>query len=198
MAFIVDIRRQNLLHHLLYKALIELSPTRADFLSRLFGRAKPQGLRVERARRSAAHRVHRRAAGRRADRTRTASARFSIISSRKHSFTLDEDDTRVIEYIYQHVLPIRARASRYAPVAAVVSAAATSARHLDAVSGVRRSQMQTRRRGPNRGYLANEAQLRHRCATCSCKNLIVPIVGDFAGPKALRAVGSFVRERAGR
>ena len=30
------------------------------------------------------------------------------------------------------------------------------------------------------------------------KNLIVPIVGDFAGPKALRAVGRFVRERGGK
>ena len=27
------------------------------------------------------------------------------------------------------------------------------------------------------------------------KNLIVPIVGDFAGPKALRAVGAFLRDR---
>ena len=38
-AFIVDIRRQNMLLHLMYKALIELSPTREEFLSRLFSRA---------------------------------------------------------------------------------------------------------------------------------------------------------------
>ena len=43
-AFIVDIRRQNMLHHLLYKALIEISPDRADFLSRLFSRPRPAGL----------------------------------------------------------------------------------------------------------------------------------------------------------
>ena len=36
MAFIVDIRRGNLLEHLLYKALMELSADRAEFLSRLF------------------------------------------------------------------------------------------------------------------------------------------------------------------
>ena len=40
-AFVVDIRRQNLLHHLWYKAVFELSPTRAEFLSRLFARALP-------------------------------------------------------------------------------------------------------------------------------------------------------------
>src|SRR5918994_739348 len=43
-AFIVDIRRQNMLHHLLYKSLIEMSVDRAEFLSRLFSRPRPQGL----------------------------------------------------------------------------------------------------------------------------------------------------------
>src|SRR4030095_5232545 len=35
MAFIVDIRRQNMLEHLLYRSLMELSADRAEFLSRL-------------------------------------------------------------------------------------------------------------------------------------------------------------------
>ena len=38
LAFIIDIRRQSMLEHLLYKALIELSASRAEFLSRLFSR----------------------------------------------------------------------------------------------------------------------------------------------------------------
>ena len=44
LAFIVDIRRQNMMLHLMYKALIEMSPDRADFLSRLFSRPRPAGL----------------------------------------------------------------------------------------------------------------------------------------------------------
>src|SRR5262249_51372337 len=44
MAFVLDIRRDNMLEHLLYKALFELSSDRADFLSRLFSRKRPQGL----------------------------------------------------------------------------------------------------------------------------------------------------------
>jgi hypothetical protein len=44
MAFVVDIRRQNMLEHLLYKALFELAPNRADFVSRLFSRKRPSGL----------------------------------------------------------------------------------------------------------------------------------------------------------
>jgi hypothetical protein len=40
-AFVVDLQRGNLLLHLMYKALIEMSSDRADFLSRLFARPRP-------------------------------------------------------------------------------------------------------------------------------------------------------------
>jgi hypothetical protein len=43
-AFIIDIRRQNMLQHLVYKAAFEMSENRADFLSRLFSRRRPAGL----------------------------------------------------------------------------------------------------------------------------------------------------------
>jgi hypothetical protein len=44
MAFVVDIRRENLTLHLFYKALFELSSDRADFVARLFSRPRPPGL----------------------------------------------------------------------------------------------------------------------------------------------------------
>src|SRR5207237_6289725 len=43
-AFIFDIRRQNMLTHLMYKTIIEQSSDRADFVSRLFSRPRPVGL----------------------------------------------------------------------------------------------------------------------------------------------------------
>src|SRR5262245_33007769 len=43
-AFITDIRRGNLHAQLMYKALFELSADRADFVSRLFSRKRPEGL----------------------------------------------------------------------------------------------------------------------------------------------------------
>src|SRR5262249_50108239 len=43
-SFIVDIRRDNMLEHLLYKAIFELAPDRRDFLSRLFSRKRPPAL----------------------------------------------------------------------------------------------------------------------------------------------------------
>src|SRR5215216_5998993 len=44
MAVLFDIRRQMMVHHLMYKALFEMSSDRADFLSKLFSRARPAGL----------------------------------------------------------------------------------------------------------------------------------------------------------
>src|SRR5215475_568080 len=46
-AFVVDLQRGNLLLHLMYKALIEMSTDRADFLSRLFARPRPAGIGPE-------------------------------------------------------------------------------------------------------------------------------------------------------
>jgi hypothetical protein len=43
-AFITDIRRQNMLELMMYKAVFELCPDRADFLSMLFSRERPEGL----------------------------------------------------------------------------------------------------------------------------------------------------------
>src|SRR6185295_5981578 len=44
MAFVVDIRRQNMLEHLLYKALMESSANRVEFLSRLMSRPRPNSV----------------------------------------------------------------------------------------------------------------------------------------------------------
>src|SRR6185295_9045906 len=41
MAFVFDIRRQNAIELLMYKAIFEMSPTRADFVSRLFSIKSP-------------------------------------------------------------------------------------------------------------------------------------------------------------
>ncbi len=47
MVFITDIRRGNLHTQLMYKALFEMSADRADFVSRLFSKPRPEGLTAE-------------------------------------------------------------------------------------------------------------------------------------------------------
>src|SRR4051812_19081364 len=44
MAFLFDIRRQALLQHQMFKAIFELSPDRADFISMLFAKPRPAKL----------------------------------------------------------------------------------------------------------------------------------------------------------
>src|SRR5436190_5294963 len=44
-AFVLDIRRQNMIELLMYKALFEMSANRVEFVSRLFSRPKPIGLK---------------------------------------------------------------------------------------------------------------------------------------------------------
>src|SRR5262245_17734015 len=46
-AFIVDIRRDMMLEHLLYKAVFEMSADRAEFVSNLFSRARPGQLTAD-------------------------------------------------------------------------------------------------------------------------------------------------------
>src|SRR4029079_12794405 len=41
MAFIVDIRRQAVMQHLMFKAIFEMAPDRAEFISLLFGKPRP-------------------------------------------------------------------------------------------------------------------------------------------------------------
>jgi hypothetical protein len=48
--------------------------------------------------------------------------------------------------------------------------------------------------GESRSYLASEENFQ-TIKTMESENRIIPVVGDFAGEKALRSVGRYVRER---
>jgi hypothetical protein len=48
--------------------------------------------------------------------------------------------------------------------------------------------------GRERTFLATDESFRF-IKDLQSRNLIVPVVGDFAGPTALRAIGAFVRDR---
>src|SRR5262249_54060430 len=46
-AFLIDIRRDMMLEHLMYKAVFEMSADRADFVSNLFSRKRPARLTAD-------------------------------------------------------------------------------------------------------------------------------------------------------
>jgi hypothetical protein len=185
-AFIFDIRRQNLLTHLMYKALIEQSSDRADFVSRLFSRPRPKSVDST----SSAEALF---AAFDTDLPDSATYRRNLASIRdrltkQHGFKLSDEDLATIAYVYQ------------AFVASGPDITYNSG--MGRMGGYGRSQMPsyaelqvaTDSALVHRSYLANEANFRALRAL-ETNNLIVPLVGDFAGPKAIRTVAAYLKER---
>src|SRR6185503_19098095 len=54
--------------------------------------------------------------------------------------------------------------------------------------------MATDDQGKSRSYLATEEAFKF-VKDLETRNLIIPVVGNFAGPKALRAVGAYLKQQ---
>lgn len=181
-AFITDIRRGNLHLHLMYKALFEMSADRADFVSRLFNRKRPLGITTRSSARQLLTAYLQAAPGNEA----AFQANLKAITdhlTRTRGLPLGTDDLAGIEYVYRNF-------HRFGPdihyTSSINGRGGTSyATLMSAIDAATRAE---------RGYLASEDNFAFVKALQQ-KNLIVPIVGDFAGPKALRAVGKFLRDR---
>src|SRR5215467_1492277 len=185
MAVIFDIRRQNAMAHLMYKALFELAPTRADFVSRLFSRP------LARAMPDSATPATLFSAVMSAPMSDSAfeAIRQAIIDrlTTTHGFELTPDDRQSIT----HVL-----ASFFEAGPNINYGYRSAAPNFMSAMYATFAQLQslTNADGVNMAFLANEENYRvlramHR------KNLIVPVVGDFAGPKAIRAVAEYLQQR---
>jgi len=187
MAFIVDIRRGNLDQHLFYKALVEMSADRMDFLSRLFSREKPAAL-VENAAGLPATVLFDAFIG---IEPNPEAFQRNIVDIenwliRKHGFALTPDDLRGIEYVG------RAFFSE-GPDLRYSFPSPRLARVFPTYSDLQKTDDGT---GTSYTYLASEENFRALQAY-ERKNLIVPVIGDFAGPKALRAVGRYIAAHGG-
>ena len=185
-AFIVDIRRGNLLQHLMYKALIELSVDRADFVSRLFSKARPPGV-------GAASSVGELFAAYTEVATSEDLYRQNVRAIReqllkRHGFPLTADDVASLESIY-FAFFWEGPGLRYTAGFGSGGARGVPSRFPT----YEELMLQTDLEGVPHGYLATEAHFR-AIKQLQERNLIVPVVGNFAGPKALRAVGRYARE----
>jgi hypothetical protein len=232
-AFIVDIRRQNMIEHLLYKAVFEMSPNRVEFLSRLFSRKVTPALKAD----------------------STPEELFTAYSSvplyaelhqknlqdvkdllwKQHKFGLTPEDEKSLEHVYNaiaeagtslgysvsdpnlagrlittrvfdpttgtsetkvlgpadviteyRVFRIPGPPGTASPEVSVRSVVSAFPTYTDLMTA-------TDADGLNRSYLASEANYKV-VRELQQKNLIVPLVGDFAGPKAIRAVGQYLKE----
>jgi hypothetical protein len=181
-AFIFDIRRQNMLTHLMYKALLEQSTDRADFLSRLFSRPRPPHLDTLSAPESLFVAYQLVPPDSAAYRRNVASILDHL--SKKHHFSLSDDDTATIAHVYRSFVA-------YGPDITYNSNQGRSG--YGRMPSYAQLQIETDSAGLHRSYMANEANFRV-LKRLEADNLVVPLVGDFAGPTAIRAVGTYLRE----
>jgi len=187
MAFIVDIRRGNLLQHLMYKALFELSSDRAEFISRLFSKPRPANVGPESTvvdLFSAYARVQ----------TSEDLYRLNLLAltdhlTKKRGLPLSPGDLRQVEGLF-FAFFWEGPALRYTTSPSGLG----GARFSSNFPSYEELMMQSDWDGVRRGYLASEENFRV-IKSLQERNLIVPVVGNFAGTKALRAVGRYVRER---
>jgi hypothetical protein len=180
LAIIVDIRRQNMLQHLLYKALFDLSSSRAEYLALLFSRETPKvdsraPLRdVLGAVRSAASSPAR-------FRANYAAVRGRLLQV--YGLKLSDDDLKKVEYVYQSLYE-EGLDLRFSSIGRNNAANYPTFESL---------LLQTDRTGQPQGYLSTE-ELFQWMKRFEAENRLVPIVGDFAGPKAFKAVAGFLQK----
>jgi hypothetical protein len=180
-AFIVDVRRQNMLLQLMYKAIIEMSPTRAEFLGRHFARG---GGKVRPSTTETPEQLFAAIEAPSPD-ARACDANLASIEQRltgRHHFRLTRDDLASLEYVYRAFCDAGPEI-RYSFGRGPGWLPFPSFRDL---------MVEHDGTGTNQSYLANESNYR-ALRELQVHNLIVPIVGDFAGPKALRSVGAYLR-----
>jgi hypothetical protein len=182
MVFIVDIRRGNLELQLMYKALFELSQDRADFVSRLFAKKRPEGLTTQ----STAKEIFTAFWNQETNDelyNETLKAIGDLLT-KKHGFVLSADDLQGIEYVYHSFY-------WFGPKIQYSSSGSFGGPFQPTYTDLMTA---TDAAGVSRSYLANEETFRFM-KELEAKNLLVPVVGNFAGPRALRAVGQYVRDR---
>ena len=170
MAIIFDIRRGNLLLQLMYKAIFELSKDRADFVSMLFSRPRPQGLSSE----------------------TSVPDLFAAFFATTNDEALYERNVKAIDarLLTFHGLPLTAREVDglhriYRVFFDRGSAIRFSPTYMDLMTA-------TDLAGAHRSYLASEAAF-VVVHDLEAANLVVPVVGDFGGPKAIRTVAAWLK-----
>jgi hypothetical protein len=182
MAFIVDIRRQAVVQHLMFKAIFELARDRAEFISLLFAKPRPPGLDTStsiQALWDAYRNVNSDSILARKTYGRVADHLFKT-----HGFTFTADEQETLKYVFNAFYS-------YGPAIATRGFANGRGGDFAELTGY-----STDRTGQPRSFLSSEENFRI-IKSLHERNLIVPVSGDFGGPKAVRAIGAYLTQHHG-
>ena len=194
-AFIVDIRRQNMLLHLLYKSLFSLSDSRLEFLSKLFSKPLPEDLPILKRFFYETPTWYRTGAIPEImdligyfDSVEPSEKLYrqtlnKILRSVESYGITNSDDLDTITYIYR-AFYVRQFDIEY-------DVETYDGTPIFSHPNLRQLLTSTTTKGEMANFLATRQRFElvkemHR------RNLIVPVVGDFAGRKSLRSIARFV------
>ena len=194
MAFIVDIRHGNFDVQLMYKALFELSKDRVDFVSRLFSRKRPPELTAQ----SSAGEIFTAIAAASGSKELYEENLKAIEEqlTMKHGFPLTAGDREGIEWALGNYYRFGPSINYGSSLSAgspppIVGASTVGGRGTNGASYIDLMTADDGR-GQNRTFLSSEANF-NVLKDLETRNLIVPVIGDFGGNKAIRAVGQYLK-----
>lgn len=182
-AFIIDIRRDNLLYHLLFKAAFEAARNRLEFLGLILGRPLPADVGAWDEAAIDEIVIYMDTASASADRFEDANVEL-LAAVLSYGVPLTEADLQTIRFIHAafHDAGLGLRYS------------STGGRRSTRFPTWRQLLLQEDLRGDRWGYLASEANFR-RVKRMQHEDRIVPVVGDLGGPAALEAIGREISRR---
>jgi hypothetical protein len=184
MVFLPDIRRGNMDLQLMYKAIFELSADRADFVSLLFSKKRPAGLTAQ----STAAEIFAAYDGVETGPDDLFTKNLKTIDDElmvTHHLPLSRDDMDGIEYVYDKFFTFGPGIN--------YGSSQGNGRGRGGFTTYADLMRATDAAGTDRSYLATEQNFKV-LRDLEEKNLMVPVVGDLSGPKAVRAIGKYLKE----
>ena len=189
MAFIIDIRRQAAIQHLMFKAMFELSKDRGDFLSLLFAKPKPKEFDAM----APIQKIWDAFGVVPTDTAFATKTHDRIVEhlTKTHKFALNTEELGQLDWVLSAFV-------QYGP--AITTNGSTN--NGRGGGGGRTSFADLTgwafdNAGNPRSFLATDEDFQVVKALHD-KNLIVPATGDFGGPKALRGIANYLQSHGGR
>ncbi len=184
-AFIVDIRRQAMIQHLLYKAVFHLAATRAGFLELLLCRPSEENTPVENAPIGQLLERVDRPPGPQALFLANL-ARIRRVIEREFQVPLSAHDEQTLTLLYS-IFRREGLGISYYTDPAVPSERAAFPTLGDLL-------LQPDANGDVASFLAGDRDYQF-VRDLERRNLVVPVVGDFAGRRALAGIGRYLEEK---
>lgn len=182
-AFIIDIRRDNMLQHLLFKALFAQSRSRLEYLALLLGTEMPSS-NANFGNRSIEQLLGLIDASPGTTASRRAARRIVQTEVARMGVTLTVADLATIERFHGEFMAAGLEL-RFTSVGRPPQWYYPTLRQLLVERDLT---------GRTASYLANESDFQF-LKTMQQRNLVVPVIGDLAGTKAMTAVGQYMTAR---